>query len=210
MKNVEEHLLLPICAWVRCLSEVHDGWEPCWSDSRLVVVLQKPLCHRIGDAGVSVITRGPGSPSLCFSRVTLYSHLAVFTPSIVPSRNYSGSCRLYWCHSRVSCLGCLLNERPSRGLSRGWNKERTQKTPSRCGAQSDEPNGAEKDGDEQMRRDTGLAGVIAAVCRPIRRFLSCLWPAIASSLRLFWLSFHDASPSLPSSALHRVWRLFRS
>lgn len=53
-------------------------------------------------------------------------------------------------------------------------KDRTQKTPSRCGAQSDEPNGAERDGDEQMRRDAGLAGLIAAVCRSIRRFLSCL------------------------------------
>lgn len=29
-----EHLLLPICACVGCLSEVHGGWwEPCWSES---------------------------------------------------------------------------------------------------------------------------------------------------------------------------------
>lgn len=47
-----------------------------------------------------------------------------------------------------------------------------------------------KAGDGEMWRHTGVAaeGVIAAVCRPIRRFLSCLRAAVASSLRLFYLS----------------------
>lgn len=51
-----EHLPLPICARVGCRSEVHGGWEHCRSDASLVVVLEKSLCHRIGDAEVSVIT----------------------------------------------------------------------------------------------------------------------------------------------------------
>lgn len=83
------------------------------------------------------------------------------------------------------------------------NKETT---PRGFGAQNDEPNGAEKDGDGEMRGDTGLTvvvggGVIVAVCRPICRFLSCLPLALASSLRLFYRSLRDASPSLPSSVL---------
>lgn len=76
----------PICACVGCLSEVHGGCEPCWSESSLVVLQQKPLCHRIGDAGVSVVAGGRGLSlsqcvCVCASAGLLYGHLVVFTPS---------------------------------------------------------------------------------------------------------------------------------
>ncbi|KAM7394645.1 hypothetical protein PAMP_021433 [Pampus punctatissimus] len=63
----------------------------------VVVWLQKPLCHRTGDAGDSVITGegepGSVSPSLCFSPGLLYSRLPLRlfppgsdAPMIVPNR----------------------------------------------------------------------------------------------------------------------------
>lgn len=47
--------------------------------------------------------------------------------------------------------------KPERRFVWSRFKQRKQKTRSRFGAQRDEPDGAEKDGDGEMRRDTGLA-----------------------------------------------------
>lgn len=85
-------------------------------------------------------------------------------------------------------------------------KERRQKTPSRSGAQRDEPNGAERDGDGEMRRDTGLAVGGDRRCLPSYSPFSVVFTSRCRLLPPFLSlslsrSLHDASPSLPSSVL---------
>lgn len=80
---------------------------------------------------------------------------------------------------------------------------KTHKTPSCFGAQRNEPNDAEKDGDVEMRRDTGLAVGGDRRCLPSYSPFSVVFTTRCRLLPPSFLSLstRDASPSLPSSVL---------
>ncbi len=150
-----------------------------------------------------MITGGRGSLCVYASAGLLDSHLAVFTPllrSSLPDRLRRWSSGAGLQVDPVGRSDGTVSSLPSDDSS-AQNQtedffsridlytERKQQTARRFGAQRDGPTGRKgwRWRDEEGH-GVGGGGVIAAVCRPIRRFLSCLRAAVASSLRLFYLS----------------------
>lgn len=116
---------------------------------------------------------------------------------IVPSKNYSNCLRLGVVNLRLLPL-VLTNHRaevcPSADIC---GKSRKQPV---AVVRKAMPIRMEMNRWERLR-DCGGQGLSPMSVRPILSFMPCLWSAIASSLRHFWISFREASHSLPSSAL---------